>query len=562
MKKFILALSVFFAFSAVHAANLCDQNKNEIGTQIKLSLALDNNDVRQRQFLVTECKNNIFTAYDKSQNSTIIQYKAGQGDIRKIRFVGVSKDPSQLQPVLNGLWNIKTSEVKISEKEKCPQGQHWDAPMNMCMPNECPAGQYWDVPMNMCMPNKCPQGQHWDEPMKMCMPDKCSASEHWDDSMSMCMPGADDNKAMVMFHYNQFMVYTGGSGPRGRDAFSAPNMWMLMFSKKISERNTVGMDWMGTTDLWTVPKNGTPELFQTGEANKDGVPYVDAQHPHSSPIMGLTFYDILSFGANGEKKLTFFFAPRGEATAGPQAFMHRTTGIVNPDVPLAHHLQDVFHVTSTVVGMKLEVGKLTLEGSTFSGQEPSPAEVHLDMHKPDSWAFRANYSINDNISVGASTAKVKALDRVNNPTFETEDERAHSAWVTTSNMIKNGTLSTATIWGQNDNKTDDVKLNSFLEEFVYELGKNNFYGRLEVLQRTPEQLELSITDPSGARWIKAITLGYERQIKERGNMKVYMGAAVTKYAVPSDFQSAYGSEPYAAKVYLRVNFDSMQMHHH
>src|SRR3954464_2380975 len=122
MKNLILILFGIFSFSLVHAADLCAPNKNEIGTQIKLSLALDSDEVQQRQFVVSNCKSNIFTAYDKTQNTTILQYRAGQGEIRKIRFVGVTNNTRQLQPTIDGIWNIKTNEVKISEKEKCPAG--------------------------------------------------------------------------------------------------------------------------------------------------------------------------------------------------------------------------------------------------------------------------------------------------------------------------------------------------------------------------------------------------------------------------------------------------------
>ena len=45
---------------------------------------------------------------------------------------------------------------------------------------------------------------------------------------------------------------------------------------------------MGTTELWTYPRRRYPELLQVGEERSDGSPCIDAQHPHSSPIMGLT----------------------------------------------------------------------------------------------------------------------------------------------------------------------------------------------------------------------------------------------------------------------------------
>jgi hypothetical protein len=398
----------------------------------------------------------------------------------------------------------------------------------------------------------CPPGEHHDNSMGgMCMPNECPPGEVWDDGMSMCMPGTAPNKVSTMFHYNQFLVYTSGSGPRGRDAFTAPNMWMLMVNKKISDRNELGLSWMGTTDKWTVPTRGTPELLQTGESNQNNVPYIDAQHPHSSPIMGLTFSDILTLGDRGQHKLTFFFAPRGEATAGPEAFMHRASAVGNVDAPLAHHLQDVFHVTSTVIGTKLQVnGKTTIEASTFSGKEPSPAEVDLDMHNPDSYGVRVNHELNEHWSIGGSYANVKGQHR-NEP--DTEHENAYSSWFTTDHIIKSGKLNTATIWGQVKNRDADLTLNSYLEEFVYQLGKNNFFGRAEVLQRTPDQLEIVVTDGStGAKWVKALTLGYERNIFQNEDREVYFGAAATKDYLPNQFQNAYDGNPLSGKVFIRI----------
>jgi hypothetical protein len=568
----LLFITTFFVSVSAHASNKCADNKREIGTTIKVTLALDHGQSVDKQFSVMSCKNGIFTAKDKTENSTVLQYDAGQGEDRQVRFVGVSKTSGEFRPVVSGMWNIKTQKVSFNAPApgQCPSAEHWDAGMKMCMPDQCAAGQHWDASMKMCMPDQnqqCPSGQIWDPAMKMCMPGQanggqCPANQQWDPAMKMCMPG-NSSGLMTMFHYNQFIVLTGASGPRGRTAVTAPNMWMLMVDKKISDLNTVELSWMGTTDLWTVPKNGTPELFQAGEANASGKPYIDAQHPHSSPIMGLTFSDIMSFGANGEKKLTFFFAPRGEATAGPESFMHRASAEGNPDAPLGHHLQDVFHISSTVIGVKADYGKWTVEASTFSGVEPSPAQVDLDIHNPDSYAFRTNYRANSNVTIGASYARVNALDRANNPLKEVEDERASAAWVQTSNMFKGGTLNTTTLWGRNDNKTTDVQLNSFLEEFLYELGKNNFYGRLEILQRTPDQLEVQVTDgKTGTKWIQALTFGYERQIQDRGNMKMLVGAAVTTYSVPKEFRVTYGDNPVAAKMYLRIKFNSgMPMGH-
>jgi hypothetical protein len=129
-------------------------------------------------------------------------------------------------------------------------------------------------------------------------------------------------------------------------------------------------------------------------------------------------------------------------------------------------------------------------------------------------------------------------------------------------MIKDGMLNTSTIWGQVKNRTDNLTLNSFLEEFVYQLGKNNFYGRLEILQRTPGQLEIQVTDgATGAQWVKAVTFGYERKLITKDKLNMYAGAAGTKAFVPSNFSQAYGGNPNSAKVYLRIGWGDKGYYH-
>ncbi len=522
MKLSSLSIFVFGLLIAIttQAEDLCQ--KSEIGKQIDLNILGSNGQKNSKSFVIAACKNNFYTANEAANGPNRLKFKASASDSKLVEFSDAHSD-SEFKSVAIANWDVKKSELNFDRtvsNETCPPNQHPDPSMGgMCMPNECPPNQVWD-------PN-----------------------------MGMCMPGQADHSLTTMFHYNQFMVYTTEQGPRGRDAFSGPNMWMLMVNKKTSDANEVGLSWMGTIDKWTVPTSGTPELLQTGETNKSGVPYVDAQHPHSSPIMGLTFYDILSLGQNGQHKLTFFFAPRGEATAGPTAFMHRASAQGNSDAPLAHHLQDVFHITSTVVGAKLQIGeKTTIEASTFSGHEPSPSEVNLDMHNPDSYGVRVNQILNSHFTVGASAAKVSALDRGIGPQ-PLQHEMAYSSWLTTSHMIRSGQLDTSTIWGQIRNREEAMTLNSYLEEFVYQLGKNNFFGRVEVLQRTPQQLEIQLTDGStGARWVKALTLGYERKIIERKEMNVYFGAAETQDYLPVEFKDSYGGNPLTSKVFFRVTW--------
>lgn len=455
---------------------------------------------------------------------------------------------------------------ETAKKCVCDAGTHWDEGMQMCMPDqapvECPKGMHWSVEEDQCVPNNCKPNEHWDQAMQMCMPntggtapEECGPDEYWDEAMQICMPLG---KTSLSFHANQFLIGLTGSGPRGRTAFSAPNMFMVNFQQRISACDSVKVQWMGTTDKWTTPTKGTPLLLQTGESDKNGVPFIDAQHPHTSPVMGLTFAVVHCMGKLGDDSFTLSFSPRGEATAGPMAFMHRPSAEGNPNAPLSHHLQDVFHIMSTVLAAKLELGKWSIEGSIFSGQEPSPTEVTLDMHKFDSGGLRLGRKITPNVTAGVSAASVLEKHRTA-PNFIPEDpERATlvAAWVSTKHKFESGTLKTSTIFGQS--REDQEQLNSFLQEMTYKFGKleqNNVFSRFEVLQRTPDQLQINIVgDAKKAEWVKALTLGYERGIGSKKAASLYAGGSLTKAFVPTAFKATYGGNPLSAEVHLRILF--------
>jgi len=384
--------------------------------------------------------------------------------------------------------------------------------------------------------------------------------------MGHCMPEEvpmNHGESFIHAHMTNFLVVNKTEGPRGREAFYDTNMFMLEIQKGyINPKNYFKIDFMGTAEYYTVPKAGVPLLFQSGEADEDGKPFIDAQHPHNTPVMGLTFSHILKLSPT--KKLTFFFAPRGEPTAGPEPFMHRTSARSNPDAPLSHHLQDYFHISSTIAGVRLNYGKVLLEGSTFSGFEPQPRKINLDMHKPDSWAAKMNFSLNPNAKVGASLARVKPThaesphtnDEHNTHEVEpTQKLWAIAAWLSQQNNLGSGTVDNTLIWGQV--RSEDI-LNSFLEEFVYNLGRNNFFGRLEVLQKTPDQLALVVTDQEGSRWVSALSLGYERKVGAPKNVETYVGGSLTQHWTPKDWQYAYGGNPKSYRVFMRLNWMKMK----
>ena len=340
----------------------------------------------------------------------------------------------------------------------------------------------------------------------------CGDNESWDNGMRMCMPVASFgvSQSVIAGRFNVFGVFSAAQGPRGSDDFAAPNMFMVDVGKSLGARQFLNLDVMGTTELWTYPRRGYPELLQIGEERSDGSPYIDAQHPHGSPIMGVTLSDTISL--NSMNALKLFFAPRGESTDGPVAFMHRDSARDDPDAPLGHHVgQDVGHISSTVLGAQLNLGRFGIEASAFNGSEPMPTKVALPIGKPNSEALRVTYTLGPAHRVMVSWAHVEQQDsQYPGTTSATRSSASLYDHFTPGDAV---TIDHTFIFGSITRSPAGNTLTSLLDEAVIQRGSSDFWGRLEVLQRLRSELDIP---PSTAitfddeRWVSALTIGYTR----------------------------------------------------
>jgi hypothetical protein len=444
------------------------------------------------------------------------------------------EDPTVVGASLEGV-NPSTAlpprSAAVAAVPLCAQVQHWDPKSRMCMPNGVTVKgvetegvsfqrQETTTAIDAFPAEALPASS------------SCPSGQSRDPSMGMCMPDRAQSKTSLMFQLNQFMTYSKTSGPRGQSRLTGPGLVMLMYDTEVSPRNHFRIDVMGSPEQLTVGDKGTPQLLQTD--------HLDNMHAHDT-IMALEFRDVVALGADDRQKLTFLFAPRGEAAIGPVPFMHRESAEGNPDAPLGHALQDGFHDASSVLGIEYRTGRTTLEATAFSGQtitRPFPT------HRPDSYGLRVNQSFGDDVSLGASYADaLLPLDAGG-----AEHNRFASAWMTTSHRLHGDSLTSAFIWGQG-RAGRGAALNSFLEEGLYKHGRNHFYGRTELLQLTPDQLAIVPTNGvANAKWVEALTVGYERALVESGQLSLLVGASYTKDFIPVGFQPAYGSDPSGIKL--------------
>jgi len=383
--------------------------------------------------------------------------------------------------------------------------------------------------------------EHWD---MMTTPDNCSASEYWSFGMSMCMPRPSELgnfRAMIMGAI--FLADIGVSGTRSAHELAAPNWLMLDAGVDLARWNRLELDTMLTIERWTFPYSGYPLPFQVGEENSQGVPFVDAQHPHSSPIMGLSVTDVISLSRTKLRILRVWFAPRGETTDGPIAFMHRSTGTVNPDAPLGHHIgEDVGHITSTVIGVSLTLPSTIIEASTFHGREPDPDAVDLPIGTPDSAALRVVQTLGRRYTLAASFAYAHDPEGTGQtePVFRASVS-AYGRWNLPLAWRAYATL----IWGGISNYDDSPWLDAITGEVLFTDWDNALWGRLEMVQRTPAELRVTPlpADPNTPDWVGGLTAGYTRRAVSLGPLDFSVGASGTLNFLTDPFLSAYGGRP-------------------
>ncbi len=390
---------------------------------------------------------------------------------------------------------------------------------------------------------------------KMVMgPEDCSEMMVWERTTLSCIPLPMDEMPMGMWmvHGNGFLVQNSAESVRGRSRLTAPHMLMTDVGHSYGN-HYLNADFMLTLERWTFPKDGNPLLLQIGEVNQDNQPYIDAQHPHSSPIMGLTLSDTIRLG-EGKDYLKIFFAPRGQATDGPIPYMHRPTGMINPDAPLGHHTaQDVSHITSTVIGSLLAFGKFQIEGSVFNGAEPEPAKVDLPIGNINSFAARLGYQFSDSMFAMISGAQFDPSDK---QMTMPKAQRYSGSIYTRHKFSENWMLHNTLIYGQLNNHENIPVLKSYGEEFLFHKNESsqNIWGRIEFVERTA--MQLAIATMSGAddpKIVTAVTAGYTYTINPEADVTTGIGGSVTKNFLPTEFKDAYAGNPLSGKIFIQLS---------
>jgi hypothetical protein len=355
---------------------------------------------------------------------------------------------------------------------------------------------------------------------------------------------------MYMFHGNIFIRYDrqdiGKAGSRGGEKWDAPNMIMGMAQTQIGDKGILHINTMFSLDAPIAGGSGYPLLFQTGESWK-GQPLVDRQHPHDLFSELSVSY---AYSPTPNTDLYLYLGYPGEPALGPVTFMHRPSGLDNPDAPLGHHWTDATHISFGVATAGFRYGKFKIEGSSFTGREPDENRYNFDKPRFDSWSGRLSANPNEHWALQVSHGLIKSPEALR-PDEDVQRTTASASYGYSFGMEKN--FSATGLWGMNKIKSQDASHDVQVEGSL-RLSRFVSYLRYEWVQKSVEELSLdpSIYGVGNQFAVHALTVGAGYDLMHNGPVRIMGGAQLTWYHPDSQLAPLYGSNPLAGELYVRI----------
>jgi hypothetical protein len=368
----------------------------------------------------------------------------------------------------------------------------------------------------------------------------------------------------TMLHYGIFPAFTfqnpGNPDFRGDNEFFLPTWVMIMTGRKIGNRGLLSLRGMFSADPLIMGGSGYPLLYQTGETYQDE-PLIDRQHPHDLfSELAIAF----SYAFSRDVDAYVYFGFPGEPAIGPPAFMHRPSGLNIPDSPLGHHWQDATHIIYGVATTGIRFHRFKVDGSLFTGREPSEDRLWFDRPRFDSWSGRINFLPGNSMALQASYSYMHSPE-VHEPEKDVNRITAsvlHNAWLDQENVV-----SSAFVWGLNrswDRDTPDIiyPSHSFLLESALQMRRFNFFARMELLEKSYHELEIEdVEDDHENVWIGNIKPGMSAYLFKSSSFWMDAGFTVSFHRTSRGLVTYYGAQnPVSYQVFLRIVPPKMPRH--
>ncbi len=362
-----------------------------------------------------------------------------------------------------------------------------------------------------------------------------------------------------MIHGNVFATYNiqdvGDEGSRGDAMFYSTNWLMGMGQKQVAENGLFRFNIMLSFEPITVGGAGYPLLFQSGETFQ-GEPLVDRQHPHDL-ISELSIFYIHEF--SDVVSVFGYFGYPGEPALGPVAFMHRPSGIVNPNTPIGHHWQDATHVTFGVGTLGFTYKDFKFDASIFTGTEPDEDRYNFDNPRFNSYSVRLSYNLSNNWALQVSRGW---LYDVHNLGPREDLIRTTASAIYSAYLADDVFLNATAVWGNNNPTRGHHTLSShsFLLESALTLHNTTLYGRYEFVEKSTGDLLLDENVFGHQLFgVNAFTLGLQQKLVKFWNTNIALGTQATLYVTPNGLEEIYGDNPWGVQFYLRI-YPGRMMH--
>jgi uncharacterized cupredoxin-like copper-binding protein len=345
----------------------------------------------------------------------------------------------------------------------------------------------------------------------------------------------------TMTHGFANLIYDRQGGPRGDRKTFSTSMLMMMSQRPVGD-GTLGLRGMVSADP-LMGKSGYPLLLQTGES-ANGAPLIDRQHPHDLFIELATTY---SHPLSERSSIFAYIGLPGEPALGPPAFMHRFSGEDNPEAPISHHWLDSTHITYGVMTLGYVHDNMKIEGSVFRGREPDENRYNIETGKLDSASVRLSYNPTKDWALQVSRGHIKSPEELH-AEFDVDRTTASAIY---HRSFGAASAQTTLAWGRNAPSHGEAT-NTFLLESAIRMSRTHtFFARAE----RAEKNELFLPgDPRADEKFRVgkLTLGYVYDFPRDGHFKIGIGGLVSKYSLPGELNSTYGSDPTSFMLFVRV----------
>lgn len=357
---------------------------------------------------------------------------------------------------------------------------------------------------------------------------------------------------MFMFHGYIDPIYNHQGGPRGDNESYTASMFMAMAQRPLGP-GTFGLRSMLSLDP-TMGKTGYPELLQTGETANGRDPLIDRQHPHDLFMELAATYNL----PVGQDSSVFgYLGYPGEPALGPATFMHRFSGIDNPEAPIIHHWLDATHITFGVATLGYVWKNVKLEASQFTGREPNQYRWDFDKARFDSTSARLSFNPTKNWALQTSYGHLKSPEQLE-PDVDQNRLTASAGYNVPWNQ---NNWQTTFAWGRNFNKPGHILDGYVLESAVVLAHTHTVFGRAENVEK--DELFTEEDPRFGTIYrVSKLSVGYIYDFLHLKYGQFGIGGLASVYSLPSALDTVYGKTPTSYMVFVRAKLGSTGAHHH